>query len=226
MNNNKLVYIIIVMGISFLCLLNIMTQINDVSLGIQRNYSIHEETKEMSQTIEEIELLENDERVLQIQKSNLDLTNEINKIKNENILISEQIEEIINNRLDILNTEWQGEVVNLMMNFPVSGISRRELTGILRIKITETGVIITISPEDSNEITILAEIIAVDESMGLYTIKSLKDNASSSRFDGKNYYDNNTMTFYVTVKNEAITCFITLQSSGYRYSNAVTLNRV
>ena len=224
--NNKLVYMIIVVGILFLFLLNILAQINNISLDIQRNYSINHEIKEMSKTIEEIELLANDERVLQIQKSNLDLSNEINKIKNENTLISENIDEITNNRLDILNTEWQGEVVNLMMNFPVSGVSRRELTGILNIKITETGVIITISPEDSNAITTLAEIVAVDESMGLYTIKSLKDNASSSNFGGKNYYENNTMTFYVTVKNEAITCFITLDYYGHRYSKAVTLKRL
>lgn len=196
---------------------------------IQQNKNTRQEIKEINNKIKEITKLEKDESVIEIKKVNAEISEEINKLEEESELINKEIKEIINERLDIYNTEWQAEIEDLRMLFMSwksgSGGTYKNITGKLTMIISDTDVTIKVLPEGADkEITIAAEIVSVDEELGLYTIKSLMEN----EYTRGDFYNNTAMKFTIAVKDNSLTCILTnvFNSRNYDYNKAFILNRL
>lgn len=224
MNKVKLISTSLIAGFLLLFSLDIITDFNETKIIIQQNKNTKQEIKEINKEIEEITKLEKDERVIEIKKVNAEVSEEINKLAEENELINKDIKEVINERLDIYGTEWEAEITDLDMCFHTCP-SYQTITGKLTMMINDTGVIIKVLPEDDDrEITISGEIVAVDEELGVYTINSLKDN----EFTRRDFWDNTNMNFTIAVKDDILTCLLTFNYSwsSYGYNKAFILNRL
>ena len=226
MNRIKLISTSIIVGLLLLFSINIISDFNDIKIIIQQNKNTRQEITAINTEIKEIKKLEKDESVIEIKKENLEIKESINQLEGENELLNNDIENITTQRLNILNTKWEADVIDLNLcsghNTCVNKIS---LTGKLKMEINDTGVIIKVlSEKDNTETTISAEIVSVDEELGIYTIQSISDNYSSDNFSS-----NTNLFFHIAVKDNFLTCWLNYTYSiwdYYDYNQAFILNRL
>ncbi|AMC08270.1 hypothetical protein [Turicibacter sp. H121] len=213
MNRIKLISTGIIVVFILLFSTNIKNDFNETKTIIQQNKNTRQEIKEINTQIKEIKKMEKDESVIEMKKVNSEIKESIAQLEDENELLNKEIENITTQRLNILNTKWEADITDF--NFCSGGNSTNKirLTGKLKMEINDTGVIIKLlSEEDNKETTISAEIVSVDEELGIYTIKSISDNHYSDNFS-----ENKRLLFYIAVKEGYLTCWSTYKYDVWDY---------